>query len=305
MNQGDDLLRAALSEIAQEEADAFQQSLSRADSREAEEAYRQHRMKALRLIRQETKKQERNLSFLLPIAAALVVVLGGTLLSLRQSPPDTVEQTQLPAEISVQPYFSPEPTLAVVEASVTQTATIAPIITQTELPIATYTQNPTVIPNAPPTYSPLPTFTPSPEPTPVPTLAPSPSSAPTETPAPTEEPEPASASLIPAGWQGEHFLTLLPPGFELLSVTREDTSSTAAYTRYGQILTFTEYDGLQLIEAPKDADYTYIPVNGTAALRVETAEGVTLTWNQGGHTLSLFTPQGDGADLAASVEIIQ
>ena len=87
----------------------------------------------------------------------------------------------------------------------------------------------------------------------------------------------------------------------MASVTREDDCCTAAYTRYEQLLTFTEYDHARLIETPKDADYEYIQVNGIVVLQARTESGVTLTWEMDDHTLSLFTPQGDGIDIAESV----
>ena len=286
MKQADDLLRQACAEIAREEADSFEQSLTRSASREAEEAYRHHRLKALAVIKRHTGTSGHPL--LLPLAAALLIVLGGAVFSMRHSPKDMTEQIQPPSEITVQPFYTAEPTAApsptlssVVTASSTPPPTEAPIIGQT----------PTAIPTETPFISPSPA--PSTTFTPLPTEAP--------TPVPTATPEPENASLVPAGWQGEHFPTLLPPGFELLSVTREDDCCTAAYTRYGQLLTFTEYDHTRLIEAPKDADYKYIQVNGFVVLQARTDNGVTLTWDMDGHTLSLFTPQGDGIDLAESV----
>lgn len=290
MKQADDLLRQACVEIAREEADSFEQNLTRSASQEAEEAYRHHRLKALAVIKRHTE-QKRSLRAFLPIAAALLITLGGAVFSMRHSPKDMTEQTQPPSEITVQPFYTAEPTAApsptlssVVMTSSTPSPTEAPIIEQ----------SPTIIPTVTPFISP--------SPTPSPTFTPLPTEAPTS--APTATPEPESASLIPAGWQGEHFPTLLQPGFELLSVTREDDCCTAAYTRYGQLLTFTEYDHPRLIEAPKDADYEYIQVNGFVVLQARTDNGVTLTWDIDGHTLSLFTPQGDGIDIAESVEKI-
>ena len=57
MKQTDDLLREACAELAEEETDALEQSLNRTAIREAEEVYRHHRPKALRLIRRYTRKR--------------------------------------------------------------------------------------------------------------------------------------------------------------------------------------------------------------------------------------------------------
>lgn len=301
MKQADDLLRQACGEIAREEADRFEQSLTRSASREAEEAYRHHRLKALRVIQRHTKKQGQTRSLLLPLAAALIAVLGGVLFSLRSSPPDAIQQSQPPAEILVQPYYSPEPT-ATLSPTAAPAPTEEPAVSPTPSPIidlnpivsTTELSIPTNMPTSSPTFAPLPTASP----TSVPTVEPTP----TPTPLPVSTPTPEPASPVPAGWQGEYFPTLLPPGFELASVTREDDCCTAAYTRYGQLLTFTEYDQARLIEAPKDADYAYIQVNGIVVLQARTDNGVMLTWDMDGHTLSLFTPQGDGIDIAESVE---
>ena len=286
MKQADDLLRQACAEIAREEADSFEQSLTRSASREAEEAYRHHRLKALAVIKRRTGKPGHSL--FLPLAAALLIVLGGAVFSMRHSPNDMTEQTQPPAGITVQPFYTAEPTAAP-SPTLSSAVAASPTVSPTKTPIIEKTS--TIIPTETPFISPSstlsPTFTP----------------LPTETPAPvpTATPEPDSASRIPAGWQGEHFPTLLPPGFELASVTREDDCCTAAYSRYGQLLTFTEYDHPRLIEAPENADYEYIQVNGIVVLQARTDNGVTLTWNMDGHTLSLFTPQGDGIDIAESV----
>ena len=298
MKQADDLLRQACAEIAREEADSFEQSLTRSASREAEEVYRWHRPKALRVIQRHTKKPGRTRSVFLPIAAALILVLGGALFSLRSSPPDAIQQSQPPAEIMIQPYYTPKSTGTFSSTAAptpteepTASPTSSPIIDPNPIVSTTVSIDPANTPTLSPTFTPLPTASPTPAPTAEPTPAP--------TPLPVSTPEPAS--LAPAGWLGEHFPTLLPPGFELASVTREDDCCTAAYTRYGQLLTFTEYDHARLIEAPKDADYNYIQVNGIVVLQARTDNGVTLTWDMDGHTLSLFTPQGDGIDIAESV----
>ena len=291
VKKADDILREACAELADEEASQLEQSLNRTAIREAEEAYRHHRPKALRLIQQHMPKRNRG-RMLLPIAAALLIALGGALMALRKPASDSIEQTQLPSEISVQPFFT-DPVLlspTSILSSTTFVPSSTPIGAFIPTPIPLITATPTVIP----TFSPLPTITPAQTATPAPTGTPVPSLAPTVPPAP--------ASLVPPGWQGVHYPSLLPPGFELVSVTREEDCCTAAYHRYGQTLLFMEYDTTRLIEAPTDADYAYTQINGETALQVKTDEGVTLTWNQNGHTLSLFTPQGDGTDIAESVK---
>ena len=304
MKRSDDLLREACAELAEEETEALEQSMNRTAIREAEEVYRHHRPEALRLIRRLTAKHSNRRSILLPLAAALVIALGGAMLSLGRPAADPVEQTQLPTEISVQPYYTaPIPILPTSTPDVFPTTFIPPPMPEETI---TTTSAQIIIdkPTQLPTYAPLATQEPTQPPTPAPTETP----APTSTPAPEILPIAAAtdgpAVPIPSGWQGEHFLCLLPPGFELVSVTREDESCTAAYERYGQTLIFTEYDALRLIEAPANADYAYIRIHGETALQVKTDGGVILTWNQDGHTLFLFTPQGDGTDIANSIKKI-
>ena len=230
---------------------------------------------------------------LLPIAAALVIALGGTLLALRKPASDSIESTQIPSEISVVPYLaSPTPILSF--------TTFILSSTPSEVPSPTPASIVTVSPTVSPTFASLPTIIPTQTPMPVPTETPLPTFAPTASPLAAVSPTPTS--LVPPGWQGEYFPSLLPPGFELLSVTREDDCCTAAYSRYGQTLIFTEYDTARLVEASAGADYSYLQINEETALQVKSADGVTLTWNQDGHTLSLFTPQGDGTDIAESVK---
>ena len=294
MKQTDDLLREACAELAEEETDALEQSLNRTAIREAEEVYRHHRPKALRLIRRYTRKAGTNAARMLPIAAALVIALGGVLLALRKPASDSIEQTQLPSEISVQPFYTDSGLLS--PTSMISSTTFVPSTTPTEVSFPTLLPIATDFSTVVPTLIPLPSRIPTQVPTPVPTFAP------TATPQPAVSP--TSASIAPTGWQGEHFPSLLPPGFELLSVSREDDGCTAAYTRYGQTLIFTEYDASHLIETPARADYSYIEINGETALQVKSEDGVTLTWSQDGHTLSLFTPQGDGIDIAQSVKKI-
>ena len=79
MNRGDDLLRQACAQLAQEEAEQLEAGLSRAQIRQAEEAYRRHRLRALRTIARRTKKPLSSSRVFLRVAAAAVVSTSGGL----------------------------------------------------------------------------------------------------------------------------------------------------------------------------------------------------------------------------------
>ena len=118
-------------------------------------------------------------------------------------------------------------------------------------------------------------------------------------PAFTEAP---AEGLVPDGWQGAYFPAYLPPNNQLVSVTREEGCNTASYRRYNQMLIFTEYDSIQLIEAAPEAEVSYMDLDGRVVMQAQDKNGITLIWEQDGHTFTLFTTEDDGLDVAASVE---
>ena len=340
MKNGEDLLRQACADLAREEADQLERGLNRAAIREAEEAYRRHRFKALALIRRNTRRQDEKLIFL-RVAAVLLVAAVAAYFSLRSSPPDNVELDQIPNTV-VQPYYTPmpedtpvpypteSPTPAPTEepsfvplfttfeenireketASPTETAKIKeiPTISPTVNPTQTPTLSPTATPS--PTPTPIPTATPTPGPTIVPTLAPTPKPTAAPTAAPTASPIAAAEtaappSAIPSTWQGGYYPLDIPVDYRLVSITQEEGSQAAAYAWNGQTLIFTEYEGIRMVEAPKDAQITYVSVGGIPVLRMQDEFGVTLVWNRDGRTLSLFSSVTEPTSIAESVNKIQ
>ena len=207
MKREEELLRQAFEELAQEEADELESSLSRSEIRQAEDLYRRHRRTALSLIRKNTRKASSPVYTYLRIAAAVAVVIGLVIFSLNRSQPDNIIQVQ-PPTASVAPYYSPAPTDSptpietstpftpeptVIPAEDSQGETIpteAPIFDIEETVSPTFTPNLTESPAALPTNISQATETPTEAPTSTPTLRPTdaPTSAPTE--APTEKPSP-------------------------------------------------------------------------------------------------------------------
>ena len=207
MKREEELLRQALEELAQEETDELEGSLSRSEIRQAEDLYRHHRRTALSLIRRNTRKASSPVYTYLRIAAAVAVVVGLVVFSLNRSQPDNIIQVQPPTS-SVVPYYSPVPTdsPAPIEtaAPVTPEPTVIPAEDSKEEQIPTETEiidlnriiSPTITPNITefqaslPTNMPQATETPMEAPTSTPTLRPTdaPTDAPTE--ALTEKPSP-------------------------------------------------------------------------------------------------------------------
>ena len=227
MKREEELLRQALEELAQEETDELEGSLSRSEIRQAEELYRHHRKSALGLIRKNTRKAANPVYTYLRIAAAVAVVVGLVIFSLNRSQPDNIIQVQPPTS-SVAPYYSPVPSdspePAESAAPVTPEPTVIPaedsqgktIPTETEKFDLKETISPTIIPNiteyqtilptnilqAKETETAVPTSTPTLRPTDAPTIVPTeapteeptpiPTAEPTETPTPTPTTEPTS-----------------------------------------------------------------------------------------------------------------
>ena len=73
----DDLLRQALSELAQEETEQFAAGMSREDRRAAETLFRRHKRQALSLIARHTGKKRGYGTAGLRVAAMLILGAGG------------------------------------------------------------------------------------------------------------------------------------------------------------------------------------------------------------------------------------
>ena len=294
MKREEDWLREACAELAQEETEQWEQRLTRADLRQAEEAYRRHRRKALSLIRRSTRKQV-PVGKWLQIAAILVILTGAVYWTLEQSPRETVvPQVQL-SGATVVPYYSPvpspSPSMEAVWADFPTAVPISPANTPfspTNTPISA--EMPAVSPTE------TPTLAPTPEPTP--TLPTVPTAVPT--PVPTAEPSPAPVPALPEDWTGAHFPMGLLDAASAPAVTRGDGWQQSAWDEW----TFTEYGDDRVLGVPEDAEISYVQWENTVALRMETEGGVTLAWVQDGHSMRLYSSSESIEQIAKTVEKI-
>ena len=294
MKREEEMLREACAQLAQEETRQWEQSLTRTELRQAEEAYRHHRRRALSLIRRNTRKQA-PIGKWLQIAAILVILTGAVYWTLEQSPRETVvPQVQL-SGTTVAPYYSsvpsPSPSAEAVWVDSPTAVPISPTSTPffpTDTPILAETQ----------TISPTATPTPAPTPEPTPTLTPVPTAAPT--PAPIAEPSPEPVPALPEDWTGDHFPMGLLDAASVPAVTRGDGWQQAAWDE----CTFTEYADDRVLDVPEDAEVSYVQWEGTVALRIETEAGVTLAWVQDGHSMRLHSSFENIEKIAKTVEKI-
>ena len=291
-------LKEACAQLAREETDALEKSLTETEKRRAEEAYRRHRRKALSLIRRGTPGKSPALIGL-RAAAVLVLLAGGLYLALRQPPPDTVPQTHVMTGTAA-PYYSPVPTLSPIptafleDASTTtpeifETSTVFP----TEMPFSEPT--PTIIPTV------TPTILPTAEPTPAPTAAPAaePTLAPTAEPAATPVPESGDENLTPPeSWTGSFFPMGLLYDDAALAVTWGEGWQQVSSGGW----VFTEYTDGRVLDVPPDAAVSYVQWEDTVALRAETDESVTLIWVQDGRSMRLSAASEDAVEMAKTVQ---
>ena len=193
-------------------------------------------------------------------------------------------------------------------------------------------ENPVGPPDVP-TEPPIAASDPAPEPTAAPSPAPTsqPSPVPTCTPEPTPAVSPTRTFLSPPeGWTGRYFPMVEAAetdaafaGNKNTAYSAEDGFQTASYawdggaaalnreneppaarSAEGWELSFTEYASSVAVQVPEDADVSYVQIaDGVIALRAETAEGVTLTWDQAGQTLSLFVSRGVPPEAADPLSI--
>ena len=314
MSKNEDLLRQAFEELAREETEQLENSLTRTEIRRAEEMYQRHRGRALSLIRRGTGAPKLFIRFA-AIAAAAAVIVGAAVLSLGHTPPDHVPAAQ-PPTVSVVPYYSPEPSPS--ETAAVSALTPEPTVVPTEKweYIATYEHtlqendtknateeiiNPIIIP-AIPTFTDEPTAKPTPAATVAPTESPLPTAAPTDTPAPlpAEEIAPEAGLQLPREWQGAYFPYGLPAG-GLAVLSDGDGWQRIAWHADGGLWVFTEYEENDVIDVPEGAIVSYTQWDGIVALRMEDDTGVTLAWVQDGHSFSLCTDAENAEAVAQSV----
>ena len=266
MKREEDWLKEACAQLAQEEADQMESSLTRSEIRQAEEAYRRHRGRALSLIARRTGHGGGWTRYWTAAAALLVISLA-LYFSIRPESPDPVKLAQIPT-VSVAPYFSPAPT---------------------ETPSST---NPPVYP----TKEPI-------NPTDVQIIAEKHTVKPTDTPKPTIEPT-AAPTEPPAvsGWQGEYFPATLPDDAVFLACEGDENGCTARWQWGEGELVFTENREPVLLQPGREAEVSYVQWGDIVALRLREDGKTTLSWVQDGRG---FTLQGDFDeidDIAKSVQ---
>ena len=289
MKREEDRLREACAQLAREEADQFERSLTRADLRLAEELYRRHRRKALSLIRRNADGGSA-VKMWTRIAAALAILAGGIYLALGHSSRETVPQGQI-SLVTVAPYYSPSPspspsteTVWAISATPPPNSDIKSIISATNMPGIEEKETDS------PTFSPFPTS------------APTPTATPTEEPSPTPSGEPVSAPspTLPEDWTGSYFPMGLLDENASFTISKGDGWQQAACGGW----IFTEYADGRVLDAVPDARLSYVQWHDTVALRMETENGVTLTWVQDGHSMRLYTGEGNAAEMAKTVKKI-
>lgn len=271
----DGRLRQALAEIAQEETDAFAESMTPEERRAAEQLFRKHRRKALSLIGRSSRLRAPRRAAL-QAAAMLLILLGGALVFFRQTPPEHPWLTS-PSPVSVAPFHPATP-----EPADTPSPTVSPDKTPA------YTFSPT----------PMPIQTEIPSPSPTVTVSPSPMPLPTESPAPAPLPGMREVDT-PAGWQGGFFPRLVPAGYVLDAMTEENGACTAVYSDGDDRLVFTENAAPAPLPVADGSGVTYVQWADVIALRAEKDGHVELTWDQGGRSFSLLATTGDLAEAVA------
>lgn len=229
--------------------------------------------------------------------------------------PVTPEPTVIPAEDSQGEIIPTETEIFDLKDTISPTAT--PKITEfqtilpTDMPQAT--EAPAEVPAPTPTLRPTdtPTEKLSPVPTAEPTETPAPTAqttatpepvVPTEIPVPTAVPSPVYAS-VPESWGGSYFPFSLPAN-GTYALENGDGWQRVTWRSGGQEWIFTEYDRDDLLDVPEEAEISYVQWDDIVALRLKDASGVTLSWVQEGHSLSLRSTSGDEMELAQSVRKI-
>lgn len=271
-------LREACAQIAQEEAETLERSISPKLEQAADTLYQRHRRRVFALIRQNSRQKKGRLAPYFRAAACLALAAGAAFMLLHPKTRDALPAVQPPAA-SVLPYCTEEP---------------SPVPTAADTPSPTYALNfaekQTEISTDTPNFSEKATETPTP--------APSPTPEPTLTPVPEER-------VIPADWMGAYFPAEIPEGYALLSSTGESGASVAVYAdASGGRIIFTEYETERSVSIPEDAEMDYIGLHDGAALRMVRQDTVLLAWQMEGRTLTLEADARRAMEIAESVEKI-
>lgn len=250
----------AFEELAQEELQALEGRLHE-DPRlqtQADMSYLKHAPRIQQLIDRELKVHRRRpLLRYLPLAASLLLMIGGGVLLSRQAPKDVTR----PAEVTA--------TLA--------TATL-PVSSPSPQPVATLSPAPTAVPTAAvtPSSTPAPTATPTAAPTATPTVSPIP-----------------AATAAP--WLGNYYPAELPSGYALSEIVSGEGHHRAVFVDdQGLQLVYTEHSTAVLPASGAEAtSYRYVQLeNRLMALLATTEDGVTLSWDQDGQTLEVYAAAG-------------
>lgn len=272
-------LREACAQIAQEEAEKLERSISPSLEQTADALYQRHRRRVFALIKQNSRKEKSRLTPYFRAAACLALAAGAAFMLMHPQTRDALPAVQPPAA-SVRPYYTAEPSPAPIAAADTSAPTMTFNMTEKQMKIPTDT--PKI------TEKSIEAPTPAPSPTPEPTL----------TPVPEER-------VIPADWMGAYFPVEIPEGYALLGSTGEAGVSVAVYAdAEGGRITFTEYETERSISIPEDAEMDYIELHGGAALRMVRQDTVLLAWQMEGRTLTLEADACCAMEIAESVERI-
>ncbi len=275
----EDWLREACAQIAQEEAETLERSISPKLEQAADTLYQRHRRRVFALIRQNSRQKKGRLAPYFRAAACLALAAGAAFMLLHPKTRDALPAAQPPAA-SVLPYYTEEPSPVPTAAADTPAPTYA----------LNFAEKHEKIPTDAPIIAEKPTETPTPSPSPTP--------EPTSTPAPEER-------VIPADWTGAYFPAEIPEGYALLSSTGEEGMSAAVYAdASGGRITFTEYETERSVSIPEDAEMDYIELHGGAALRMVRQDTVLLAWQMEGRTLTLEADARRAMEIAESVEKI-
>ena len=87
----------------------------------------------------------------------------------------------------------------------------------------------------------------------------------------------------------------------MFQLSSQEGGWAAAYRRGDGLLVFTEYPQPQLVDLIPGAEASYIQWDSVVALRMADDDGVTLAWEQAGHSFTLWMTEGDPVAVAQSV----
>lgn len=140
MKREDELLREACAEIAREETEALNRSLTLEEIRRAESVFQEHRETALRKIRGYRAAARKRYLY---AVAAVILLTGGALLAWKRTPPDNPPAAQPLSTVA--PYYTALPTETPISAPMeTPAPTEAPTSAPTETSVPTETPKPDI-----------------------------------------------------------------------------------------------------------------------------------------------------------------